>query len=66
MNEHANSLLERMLAEQERQNELLGQIVSQNAQLIGLLISDGLAPGDEIVVREPAPARYLDGTPVEC
>lgn len=66
MNEHANSLLERMLAEQERQNELLTQIVQQNGQLIGLLMNDGLPPGDEIVVREPEPARYLDGTLVEC
>lgn len=63
MNEHANSLLERLLMEQERQNELLTQIVQQNGQLIGLLMNDGLAPGDEAVIREREPARYLDGSP---
>ncbi len=64
MNEHANSLLERLLMEQERQNELLSQIVQQNGQLIGLLMSDGMAEADVVVSRERESARYLDGTPI--
>ncbi|MFK3973763.1 hypothetical protein ACI2KS_23910 [Pseudomonas sp. NPDC087358] len=63
MNEHTNSLLERMLMEQERQNELLTQIVSQNGQLIGLLMNEGMSEGDVVVSREREPACYLDGSP---
>ncbi|MFG0496897.1 hypothetical protein ACF8MH_06115 [Pseudomonas sp. YQ_13] len=57
MNEHAVSLLERILAEQQKQTSLLEQIATQNLALIEALADDQDAdPDDE-------QRTYLDGTP---
>ncbi|HEJ1057383.1 TPA: hypothetical protein SLP05_005019 [Pseudomonas putida] len=57
MNEHAVSLLERILAEQQKQTSLLEQIATQNLALIEALADDqGADPDDE-------QRTYLDGSP---
>ncbi|NBA95518.1 hypothetical protein [Pseudomonas sp. R5(2019)] len=57
MNEHANSLLESMLAEQVKQTELLQQIASNQVLLIQALAES--EPEDP----EAQPLTYMDGTP---
>lgn len=57
MSEHAASLLERMLAEQVKQTELLQQIASNQVALIQALSEDQGLDEDE------PPLTYLSGQP---
>ncbi|MEX5587088.1 hypothetical protein [Pseudomonas urmiensis] len=57
MSEHAISLLEKILAEQQKQTNLLEQIATQNLALI-----EALAEGDGSDPDSP-PLTYMDGTP---
>lgn len=57
MNERVISLLEQMLAEQQKQTGLLEQIATQNQALI-----EALADGDDMDP-DSEPQTYLDGTP---
>jgi len=63
MNEHSNSLLSQILAEQMKQTELLTQIAQSKRETNQLLTADGLQPGEEVVERERDVPTYLDGSP---
>lgn len=58
MNERVISLLEQVLAEQQKQTGLLEQIATQNLALI-----EALADDDD-VYPDAVASTYLDGTPV--
>lgn len=58
MSEHATSLLERMLAEQVKQTELLQQIAKNQVVLIQALADEQDVDVDEISM------VYLNGAPV--
>ncbi|KPY92280.1 Uncharacterized protein ALO43_03351 [Pseudomonas tremae] len=57
MNEHSNSLLSQILAEQMKQTELLRLMTEQQTLLIDALSEED--PGDP----DTQPLTYLDGTP---
>ncbi|KPY70312.1 hypothetical protein ALP50_01132 [Pseudomonas syringae pv. spinaceae] len=57
MNEHSNSLLSQILAEQMKQTELLRLMTEQQTLLIEALSEDD--PQDPDI----QPLTYLDGTP---
>lgn len=57
MSEHAISLLEKILAEQQKQTSLLEQIATQNLALIEALADEGDAEPDA------PPKTYLSGAP---
>lgn len=57
MNEPVASLLEQVLAEQQKQTQLLQQIASNQVTLIEALGED---PGQD---DDAPPAHYLDGRP---
>lgn len=57
MSEHATSLLERMLAEQVKQTELLQQIAKNQVVLIQALADEHDADAEEL------PQTYLSGQP---
>lgn len=63
MNEHSNSLLSQILAEQMKQTELLTQLAQSQRETNQLLTADGLQPGEEVVERERDVPTYLDGSP---
>ena len=58
MSEHAISLLEKILAEQQKQTGLLEQISTQNLALIEALADDTVIDQDEL-----PRTHYLDGSP---
>ena len=64
MNEHSNSLLSQILAEQMKQTEILQQMAQQQSQMVQTLNGEELQDGEEIVEREKPQATYLDGSPV--
>ncbi|WP_460384637.1 hypothetical protein [Pseudomonas amygdali] len=57
MNEHSNSLLSQILAEQMKQTQLLQRMAEQQALLIDALSEE--EPEDP----DAQPLTYLDGTP---
>ncbi|KOP52589.1 hypothetical protein OX90_14550 [Pseudomonas coronafaciens pv. porri] len=57
MNEHSNSLLSQILAEQVKQTQLLQRVAEQQALLIDALSEE--EPEDP----DAQPLTYLDGTP---
>ncbi|KTB97760.1 hypothetical protein [Pseudomonas sp. ICMP 10191] len=57
MNEHSNSLLSQILAEQVQQTQLLQRMVEQQTLLIDALSEE--EPEDP----DAQPHTYLDGTP---
>ncbi|MCQ2992244.1 hypothetical protein NLO72_23890 [Pseudomonas tremae] len=57
MNEHSNSLLSQILAEQVKQTQLLQRMAEQQALLIDALSEE--EPEDP----DAQPLTYLDGTP---
>lgn len=57
MNEHSNSLLSQILAEQVKQTQLLQRMAEQQALLIDALSEE--EPSDP----DAQPLTYLDGTP---
>ncbi|AKF51853.1 hypothetical protein PsyrH_15400 [Pseudomonas syringae pv. syringae HS191] len=57
MNEHSNSLLSQILAEQVKQTQLLQRMAEQQMLLINALSEE--EPGDP----DTQPRTYLDGTP---
>jgi hypothetical protein len=57
MSEHATSLLEQMLIEQQRQTELLKQIANNQMVLIQALAED---QGED---HDTMPLTYMDGSP---
>ncbi|KFE51123.1 hypothetical protein [Pseudomonas syringae] len=63
MNEHSNSLLSQILAEQMKQTEILQQMAQQQSQMVQILNGEELQDGEEIVEREQPQATYLDGSP---
>lgn len=57
MSEHATSLLEQMLIEQQKQTELLKQIANNQMVLIQALAED---QGED---HDAMPLTYMDGSP---
>ena len=57
MSERAESLLEQMLIEQRRTNQLLEQMIQQQLMLI-----EAMAEADS--GQDVAPTRYMDGSPL--
>ncbi|MDU8501016.1 hypothetical protein RYB01_17765 [Pseudomonas syringae] len=57
MNEHSNSLLSQILAEQVKQTQLLQRVAEQQTLLIDTLSEE--EPEDP----DTQPRTYLDGTP---
>lgn len=57
MNEHSNSLLSQILAEQIKQTALLERMAEQQLMLINALASDEQDDPDH------EPTTYMDGTP---
>ncbi|RMR06601.1 hypothetical protein [Pseudomonas syringae group genomosp. 7] len=58
MNEHSNSLLSLILAEQMKQTELLRLMTEQQMMLINALSEEEQADP------EAEPTTYMDGTPI--
>lgn len=57
MSERVESLLVELVAQQKQTNQLLGQLIQVQSQLIQALAEDGIDPDAE-------PLTYMDGSPI--
>ncbi|RMU97845.1 hypothetical protein [Pseudomonas coronafaciens] len=62
MNEHSNSLLSQIMAEQMKQTELLTQMVSHQSRMLQLLEGSDQQTEAGQAEAKPVPT-YLDGSP---